>query len=277
MLFIKRIFLLIEIKKHLVINKLKKMDTLALLITIGFGLYLLMSSIHAGHLFNYFMSDLKNKQNSIEFIKIFSLTLLVIYMINIFTPLSLGGFNKKTDLVSILVYFPFTAKEIVFYSIIVELCSVFILLFIPFYIASFFIINHSVSFVDVISFTIVLLLLMFSVSGAVILIRNILQELLQRKILRKIFFGLSIATYILLIILYFYQTIELKNIDVSKVMHIISYFPSGILSYYILHKLKFVNTILYFISINIALVYLNFYFVKRCNRKTNTVQCLGSA
>jgi len=272
MLFLKRIFLLIEIKKCLVVNKLKKIDTLALLITIGFGLYLLMSSIHAGNLFKYFMSDLQNKQNSIEFIKIFSLMLFVMYIINIFTPLSIGGFNKKTDLVSILVYHPFTVKEIVFYSIIVEFSSIFILLFIPFYIASFFIINHSVQFVEVILFTVVLLSFMFSVSAAVVLIRNIFQELLKRKILRKIFFGLTITTYILLIIFYFYQTTEPKNIDVSKVMQIIRYAPPGILSDYIMHRLSFINALLYFIPVNITLLCLNFYFVKRYNKKANTAQ-----
>jgi hypothetical protein len=261
-----KLILIAKIKKQLLRNYLKKADSWAIIITIGLIVYLIMNSIQGSYWFNYFLDHL-NENYDTEFITIFKFSLFLLFIFNILTPFFWSGLNQKINVTNILFYYPFKDSQIVFYSIISEIFDIFILIFIPFYFALYFITNNSFLSIKFLYLILIFLLYFYLIGAVLLLLKNIIKIIINKRTFRIILFLIVISTCFFTLLV----AIPIKHIDfhfLAKFTYLIDYSPSGILADFmlqnrtnILYRSLF-SIICYFLIADVLLFFVNIFLTK---------------
>ena len=272
--YLKFIYTLILLKNKTFRNTIIKAGNWSKIITIVLLLFLFLNAIQSSSLTFQYIKDNFN-ENSDLFRSLFSLILFMIFISNIFTTLFLGGSNNSSNLFKTLLHYPVRFNRIVSYEIISGLGDVINLLYLPFYVAAIFILHRLSGGTEIITFLIILLLFLFSVSGIIYLLKNLFTLISCSKHPRKLLYSLYLLFGIIFIVII--QRLPLFLKDTNNLIlagNALRLFPTGVYSNFILNpqssllSYNFLFTLLYFLALNILLFVLNYRIVKFFKNKT---------
>lgn len=268
----KIIYVLISIKKKLLLYSFKKLDNWIRVVTIVLVALLFFNSIQSSSFIVQFIKTQFNA-NSTYFYPLFNILLFVFFISNILSTYFLSGSKFSQILFKTLLHYPISFKKIILYEIISGLGEIFNLLFIPFYIAAYFIAGNSFSLINFVPFIFILILFLFCISSIIALIKSISSLLVSLKKFKIIISFLAIvATVVILLIIKELPLLVLSKENIIQLNNYFNFSPSEILANYIFaiksgsNFGNFIITFSYFFIVNILLFSINIKLLKRLKK-----------
>lgn len=217
-----------SLKKKEFIHSFKKSDFWVKAVTVVFIVYFAVNSITASSFIAQFVKN-NFKLTSQNFTPVFNVVLFVIFLFNIIAIIFLGTAKYDQSNIKTLLRYPIALKQIIFFRTLSVSAEIINILFVPFYIAAYFIAGNAFDYSSVILFLFILLLFLFCVNSIIEFLRNLAAAIISPKRFKFLFWSFSfVLTLVIVLIIskipYFFSNEQ----SIKKLSDILFYFPTGI-------------------------------------------------
>ena len=185
--FFKSIYLLIKLKNKIFKNTILKTENWYKILAVVLFAFLFLNTIQTSVFAVQYVKAYFNK-DVVLFRPLFSLTLFIIFIANIFTTFLLSGSNYSQNLFKSLLRYPIRFNRIIFYEIISGMGDFINLLYFPLYVAVIFMLNDIFGWTNFLTLLVIFIMFLFSISGIIYLLKNLFILSSITKHSRKLFF-----------------------------------------------------------------------------------------
>ncbi|GBD91839.1 hypothetical protein BMS3Abin04_02571 [bacterium BMS3Abin04] len=216
------------LKKKEFIHSFKKSDFWVRAVTVVFIIYLIVNSITtSGFVVQFVKSNFD--PGSQNFIPVFNIIVFLLFVSNLIAIIFLGTAKYDQSSIKTLLRYPITLKQIIFFRTLSVSAELLNIMFIPFYIAAYFIVGNTFDFTSIILFLFILLLFLFCFNSIIEFLRNFTAAIISLKKYKFLFWFFSFALTLVIVLIIpkisFYFSNEQS---IKKLSDILFYFPTGI-------------------------------------------------
>ncbi len=244
--------------------------------------YFTVNSITAGTFVTQFIKanfDLASQ----NFIPVLNIVLFVLFSVNIILIIFLGTARYDQSAIKILLRYPISLKQIIFFRTLAVSAEVINILFLPLYIAAYFIAGNSFNFTSVTLFLFILMSFLFCINSIIESLRNLTSAIISLNKFK--FFFWSFSAFLMTAFVLMLSKIPAFFSDeqsIKKFSEILFCLPTGIFTeslfalkeqinisqifFYVLYLILF-STILYAINLALVKFYKNRDFGKKETKK----------
>lgn len=270
--YLKSIYSLTRLKYKIFKNTIFKSENWSKIIAIILLLLVFLNTLQSSVFFVQYIKDNFNK-SSVLFRPLFEIILLIIFISNIISTLTLSGSDYSRNFLKTIILYPIKFNRLISYEIINGVVDIISLFFLPFYVSAVFLSGVVVGWTNALAVLIVLFLLLFSISNLIFLFRNTIGLINfakhARKLILLIYFLAGFASVIILK--------QLPNFlaNPNNLINTVGYiklFPTSRFTSVLLSSstnllYSFIITILYFAILNLLLFSLNIYSARLLKKK----------
>lgn len=266
---IKVIYYLLKLKWNLFWNSVKRIKTWINVISLIFVLILLFNSIQSS---SFIVETFRTQfpTDNKYFNSLFNVILFFVFISNIFAAFFFGNLSNSLTSISTLARYPISLNKIVFYHIITGFGEIFNILFIPIYIAAYFVAGNKFFSTNFLFFIILLLFLIFFINNVFQILRNIASFLVSFNKFQWIIPPFIVIFIIITVELFpRLPSFLLTKDNIIRFSDFLTIFPSSVFFDFIKNTAirfslsNFVLNLAYFVIINYLILIINIYFTKK--------------
>ena len=265
---IKILLQLSFLKKKEFIHAFKKSDFWVRVVTVAFFIYFAINSITTS---GFLIQFIKNNfdRGSQNFIPVFNIILFVLFLCNLIAIIFLGTAKYDQSSLKTLLRYPVTLKQIIFFRTLSVSAELLNIIFIPFYIAAYFIAGNHFYFAGIMLFLFILLLFLLSINSIIEFLRNFTAAIISLRKFKFLFWLFSfLLTLAIVLIIPKIPAFIANAQNIKEISGVLFYLPTGIFAKAVValnsqnNTVQIIVYILYLILFSAALFVINFLLVK---------------
>jgi hypothetical protein len=271
--YLKSIYSLIRLKYKIFKNTIFKSENWSKIIAIILLMLVFFNTLQSSAFIVQYVQD-NFKKDSVLYRPLFEIILIIIFIVNIISTLTLSGSDYSRNYLRTLFLYPIKFNRIIFYEIINSIADIINVLYLPLYAVAIFLSDFTVGWINALAVLIIFLLLLLSISNIIYLLRNTIGLISFTKDAGKFIMLISFtAGFTFMIII---KQIPGFLSNSNNLINAASYLELAPTSMYTTLLLgsssnffyNFIIGILYFAILNFLLFLLNIYCAKLLKKKS---------